>query len=68
MKIQVKLCKMNQIENKKLLQVNIDNNVKFGQYISIVTTILTVITFVIAICTPPLSGPFKCPLILGQVF
>jgi len=46
------------MENRKLLQATIENNVKFGRYISIITTILTVITFVIAICTPPLSGPF----------
>lgn len=32
--------------------------VKFGYYVSLITTILTVITFAIAICTPPLSGPF----------
>ena len=31
---------------------------KFGFYISVITTILTFITFSIAICTPPLSGPF----------
>lgn len=36
------------------------NATKFGFYISIITTIITVITFGIAICTPPLSGPF-CP-------
>ena len=40
---------------------NLINNkitAKFGLYISVITTILTVITFGIAICTPPLSGPF----------
>jgi len=31
---------------------------KFGFYISVITAILTFITFSIAICTPPLSGPF----------
>lgn len=31
---------------------------KFGYYISIITTFVTVITFAIAIGTPPLSGPF----------
>jgi hypothetical protein len=30
----------------------------FGFYISIITTVLTIITFGIAISTPPLSGPF----------
>lgn len=30
----------------------------FGRNISLITTFLTVITFGIAICTPPLSGPF----------
>lgn len=30
----------------------------FGRKISLITTFLTVITFGIAICTPPLSGPF----------
>lgn len=33
-------------------------NASFGYFISIITTILTTITFGIAICTPPLSGPF----------
>jgi hypothetical protein len=31
---------------------------KFGYYVSIITAAITVITFVIAINTPPLSGPF----------
>ena len=31
---------------------------KIGYYVSVFTTILTVITFGIAVCTPPLSGPF----------
>jgi hypothetical protein len=30
----------------------------FGYYMSIITAVLTTITFGIAICTPPLSGPF----------
>ena len=32
--------------------------VRFGYYISIFTAVITIITFGIAICTPPLSGPF----------
>ena len=31
---------------------------RFGYFTSIITVILTFITFAIAICTPPLSGPF----------
>jgi len=31
---------------------------KFGYYISLFTAVITIITFGIAICTPPLSGPF----------
>jgi len=31
---------------------------KFGYYVSLTTAILTLFTFAIAICTPPLSGPF----------
>lgn len=31
---------------------------KFGYYISTITAILAIITFAVAICTPPLSGPF----------
>ena len=34
------------------------NTARFGYYVSIITTILAVTTFGIAICTPPLSGPF----------
>lgn len=34
------------------------NAAKFGYFVSIITAILTVITFGIAISTPPLSGPF----------
>lgn len=34
------------------------NTSRFGFYISIITTIITVATFAIAISTPPLSGPF----------
>lgn len=37
---------------------------RFGFYASIITGVLTVLTFAIAILTPPLSGPF-CP---GQCF
>ncbi len=39
------------------LNENFDTS-KFGYYISIITTFVTVITFAIAIGTPPLSGPF----------
>lgn len=35
-----------------------EGNLKFGFYISAITSLLTVITFAVAICTPPLSGPF----------
>jgi hypothetical protein len=31
---------------------------RFGFYVSIITATITVITFGIAVCTPPLSGPF----------
>ncbi len=31
---------------------------RFGYYVSVITAILTVVTFGIAVCTPPLSGPF----------
>jgi len=31
---------------------------RFGYYMSIITAVLTFITFGIAVCTPPLSGPF----------
>ncbi len=34
------------------------NAAKFGYFVSIITAILTVITFGIAITTPPLSGPY----------
>lgn len=41
------------------MQVNTNlSNAKYGYYISIITAIITVITFGIAIGTPPLSGPF----------
>jgi hypothetical protein len=46
------------MENSKLLQDSILSYAKFGRYISIITTLLTLITFGIAIGTPPLSGPF----------
>lgn len=46
------------MENRKLLQDSNLSYTKFGWYISIITTLLTVITFGIAIGTPPLSGPF----------
>lgn len=35
-------------------------NAKFGYWVSIITAAITVITFAIAINTPPLSGPY-CP-------
>lgn len=31
---------------------------KTGFYVSLIVTILAVVTFGIAICTPPVSGPF----------
>jgi hypothetical protein len=31
---------------------------RFGYYVSVITAILTVVSFGIAVCTPPLSGPF----------
>ncbi len=34
------------------------NFLRFGYYASIVTAVLTILTFTIAILTPPLSGPF----------
>ena len=34
------------------------NTKSFGYYVSVLTAILTVVTFGIAVCTPPLSGPF----------
>jgi hypothetical protein len=34
------------------------NAYQFGWYVSLITAILTIISFGIAICTPPLSGPF----------
>ena len=34
------------------------NKSSFGYYVSILTAVITVITFGIAVCTPPLSGPF----------
>ena len=46
------------MENETMQLSNEINNSKFGIYISISTTVLAVITFAIAICTPPLSGPF----------
>lgn len=42
------------MENRR----NNSGTAKFGYYISIITAVLTVITFGIAVCTPPLSGPF----------
>ena len=33
---------------------------KLGYYIAILTSVLTAVTFGIAVCTPPISGPF-CP-------
>lgn len=37
-----------------------DHDAKFGFYTSILTAFITVITFAVAVMTPPLSGPF-CP-------
>jgi len=38
--------------------MNSANISRFGYYVSIITAILTVVSFGIAVCTPPLSGPF----------
>lgn len=46
------------MESSKNLPESQLNISKFGFYISIITTIITVVTFAIAINTPPLSGPF----------
>ncbi len=40
------------------MEKNRSNLAQFGSYISLFTTAITIITFGIAICTPPLSGPF----------
>lgn len=44
--------------NSKNSDVNSNIYHKFGWYVSLVTALLTIITFGIAISTPPLSGPF----------
>jgi lysylphosphatidylglycerol synthetase-like protein (DUF2156 family) len=46
------------MKNTKLSQHSNLSYAHFGQYISLITSLLTVITFGIAIGTPPLSGPF----------
>ena len=46
------------MENSKSQSSVEINSIKFGFYISIITAILTIVTFGIAVCTPPLSGPF----------
>ncbi len=46
------------MENIRNQQNENANYAGFGYYISIITTLLTIISFGIAICTPPLSGPF----------
>lgn len=48
---------MENIRNQQNENANA-NYAGFGYYISIITTLLTIITFGIAICTPPFSGPF----------
>lgn len=46
------------MENTKSQPTAELSSIKFGLNISIITTILTIVTFGIAVCTPPLSGPF----------
>lgn len=46
------------MESSKNLFEDQLNVSKFGFYISTITTIITIVTFAIAISTPPLSGPF----------
>lgn len=45
---------MTQIPNPQNEQINF----RFGHMISLSTAIITLLTFAIAICTPPISGPF----------
>jgi hypothetical protein len=40
------------------MENNRSGSAQFGYYISLFTAVITIITFGIAICTPPLSGPF----------
>ena len=35
-----------------------NNNLRYGYYFSLVTSLLALLTFIIAIFTPPISGPF----------
>ena len=46
------------MESSKIQSESQLNTSKFGFYISMITTIITVVTFAMAISTPPLSGPF----------
>lgn len=46
------------MESSKIQSEGQLNTSKFGIYISVTTTIITIVTFAIAISTPPLSGPF----------
>jgi len=39
-------------------ELNQQGSVKFGYYMAIITTLLTIVTFGIAVNTPPFSGPF----------
>lgn len=47
--------KMNSFNNQPVVN---NGYSKFGYVVSMITAILTIITFAVAICTPPLSGPF----------
>ncbi|MBE0676676.1 MAG: hypothetical protein IH591_18620 [Bacteroidales bacterium] len=40
------------------MEKNRSGSAQFGYYISLFTAVITIITFGIAVCTPPLSGPF----------
>jgi len=46
------------MESSKIQSESQLNTNKFGFYISMITTIIAVVTFAIAISTPPMSGPF----------
>ena len=46
------------MESSKIQSEGQLNTSKLGFYISMITTIITIVTFAIAINTPPLSGPF----------
>ena len=48
------------VDSFKAVNSVMNNANLLGFYIAITTTVLTLVTFGIAICTPPISGPF-CP-------